>query len=244
MIVNLSDYRTNNFSQNGEDGVIEKIFEIAGIKSGFLVEFGAWDGIYYSNARHHFLNNPAFNLLMIEPNPDRFEQLKNNYPEPTAILVNSYVHFDKSPTLNDIFSEKNISDIALLSIDVDGDDFDIWKSLDTERFRPKVVIIEFGKWQNSELLEDMQSYFDSCGYELVCITGNFIFVDRKLGISSSYQPSNRNIHDLMKTSGLPEYDQFYGLIDQDEVNSRNVLKETQNDIYCKQAGPQTIEYLK
>lgn len=240
MIINLSDYRTNNFSQNGEDGVIAKLFEIAGIKSGFLVEFGAWDGIYYSNARHHFLNNPAFNLLMIEPNPDRFAELQKNYPEPTAILVNSYVHFDKSPNLNDIFAEKNISDIALLSIDVDGDDFDIWKSLDTTIYRPKIVIIEFGKWQDKQALEDMQNHFNSRGYQLICVTGNFIFIDNKLGIFSS--PMDQNIHEFMKTSGLPEYDQYHGLISQQEVDARNVRKETELDIYCKQAGPQNIEY--
>ncbi len=52
--INLSNYRINYFSQFGEDGVIEKLFEIAGINTGYLVEFGAWDGIYLSNTYYHF----------------------------------------------------------------------------------------------------------------------------------------------------------------------------------------------
>ena len=233
---NLSEYRVNHFSQNGEDGVIEKIFEIAGIKNGFLVEFGAWDGIHFSNTRHHYLTK-RFKILLIEPDPVRYWELEKNYPERSAILINSFVNIDKYPTLNDIFDLNKVENIALLSIDVDGEDVEIWKTLDTNTFRPKVVVIEFSKWQDKEALDDFAKVFYDKGYDLVHVTGNFIFVDRNLGITSQ-----SDIHSLMRCSGLPEYDNFFGLISDEEVVQRNIRKETEKDIYCRQAGEQVIEF--
>ena len=37
-------------TQRGEDGIIEKIFEIVGATNRYCVEFGAWDGKLYSSA--------------------------------------------------------------------------------------------------------------------------------------------------------------------------------------------------
>ena len=42
-------YAKNLYSQNGEDGIIEKILDDLDIKKGIVIEFGAWDGIYISN---------------------------------------------------------------------------------------------------------------------------------------------------------------------------------------------------
>jgi hypothetical protein len=45
------------FSQFGEDGVIEKIFEIIEPGPKFCVEFGAYDGIINSNMRNLIVNH-------------------------------------------------------------------------------------------------------------------------------------------------------------------------------------------
>lgn len=39
----LSSVVKNVYSQNGEDGIIEKIFEVIGTISRICIEFGAWD---------------------------------------------------------------------------------------------------------------------------------------------------------------------------------------------------------
>jgi len=39
---NLITYRNNIFSENGEDGIIEKIFSEIKPKSNLCCEFGAW----------------------------------------------------------------------------------------------------------------------------------------------------------------------------------------------------------
>ncbi len=45
----LQKFNRKVTSQRGEDGIIEKIFEIAGAANRYCVEFGAWDGKLYSN---------------------------------------------------------------------------------------------------------------------------------------------------------------------------------------------------
>ena len=43
-------YRKNHFSQNGEDGIIEKVIEQLNLTEKLYVcEFGAWDGKFLSN---------------------------------------------------------------------------------------------------------------------------------------------------------------------------------------------------
>src|ERR1700733_8311048 len=50
--INLRSYEKRLISQNGEDGVIEKIFNIIGTKSAYYVEFGAGDGHLCSNTKY------------------------------------------------------------------------------------------------------------------------------------------------------------------------------------------------
>jgi hypothetical protein len=45
----LNAFARDIASQCGEDGIIQKIFEIIGCENRWCVEFGAWDGMKYSN---------------------------------------------------------------------------------------------------------------------------------------------------------------------------------------------------
>ena len=44
-------YYGNNYSQAGQDGIINEILRRLNINDGVFVEFGGWDGIYLSNCR-------------------------------------------------------------------------------------------------------------------------------------------------------------------------------------------------
>ncbi len=48
----LLEFKDNNYSQTGEDGVIKKILEILPENDNWCVEFGAWDGIFLSNVKN------------------------------------------------------------------------------------------------------------------------------------------------------------------------------------------------
>jgi hypothetical protein len=65
-------------SQRGEDGVIAKIFEIAGADNQYCVEFGAWDGKLYSNT-WNLLKNNGWSGLQIEASPEKFKELEAEY---------------------------------------------------------------------------------------------------------------------------------------------------------------------
>jgi hypothetical protein len=78
---------------------------------------------------------------MIEADPFKYGLLCNNMKEHGVICVNAFVRPEGKNKLDNVLSLTPIpKEFDLLSIDVDGDDYHIWKSL--EAYHPKVVIIE------------------------------------------------------------------------------------------------------
>nr|VFK56978.1 MAG: Methyltransferase FkbM domain-containing protein [Candidatus Kentron sp. TUN]VFK64726.1 MAG: Methyltransferase FkbM domain-containing protein [Candidatus Kentron sp. TUN] len=129
-------------SQTGEDGVIDKIFEIIGPTNRVCVEFGAWDGKTLSNT-YNLIRNKHWDGLLIEGNPDKYQQLTQTYANVArANCVCGLVEISGLNSL-DAYLERNRlpSDPDLLSIDIDGNDYHVWSSL--ERFRPRIIICEF-----------------------------------------------------------------------------------------------------
>ncbi len=49
MVEDLAAHERSAYSQCGEDGVIERLFELFGATHRHFVEFGAKDGVAYSN---------------------------------------------------------------------------------------------------------------------------------------------------------------------------------------------------
>lgn len=138
----LQDHSRNVFSQFGEDGIIERIFRVIPEPSHTCVEFGAWDGIHLSNTRN-LIANHGWSAVLIEGNAAKFPALvKNNAPYPQVTCLNRWVRLDPPDTIDEILATTSLPvDFDLLSIDTDGNDYHFWKSL--ERYRPRVVVIEF-----------------------------------------------------------------------------------------------------
>ena len=90
--MNLLEFRKDVYSSTGNDGIIEKIFEILQIKNGVFVEFGAWDGIKGSNCRKLF--EEGWSGVFIEPDKPRYQSLEENYRQFENIsCINSPVGF-------------------------------------------------------------------------------------------------------------------------------------------------------
>lgn len=204
-MTNYYNYASNVHSQNGEDGIIKKIFEVLDINDGFVCEFGACDGIHLSNTHNIYKNNDKFIPILIEPEKDQFEQMKASLESvEDKNVLNVFVSPDKKTDncLDKILDNLNRKDLLtkfrLLSIDVDSCDYEIWDSLET--YRPTVVIIEVNSSYPPEL-EVYPCYPSGAsagivnklakkkGYELVCHTGNLIFVTKeefsKLGMKDN-----------------------------------------------------------
>jgi hypothetical protein len=141
----LLEYSHNIESQKGEDGIIHQIFKILpASENRYCVEFGAWDGKYLSNC-FNLVHNLKWFGLFIEANDSKFDQLLRNHGSNSKVLcLKRFVEFDGPNRLDNLIDEANFPiDFDLLSIDIDGADYFIWESV--ERFRPRIVVIEFNE---------------------------------------------------------------------------------------------------
>lgn len=183
----LTDFSGNVFSQNGEDGILEKIFELIGVTTNTCIEFGAWDGFHLSNTANLWTH--GWKGILIEGVTERYEALKANVREYDCVCINAYVSRDGEHSLESILKFNAIGfDVDLLSIDIDGDDYYILNSLD--RLRPRVIVCEYNPTipAMADIFADYGSNFgasvaalnriaESKGYMLVALTEtNCIFV--------------------------------------------------------------------
>jgi hypothetical protein len=138
----LQEFCKNVTTQRGEDGIVEKIFEIIGATNRYCVEFGAWDGKLYSST-WNLLNNHRWGGLLIEANEVKFAELEGAYRGNDQVAtLNTLVEQEGEASLDAILTRAGAPvDLDFLCIDVDGVDWHIWNSL-TE-FLPKVILIEF-----------------------------------------------------------------------------------------------------
>ena len=137
----LIEYRNQGYSQSGEEGIVARIFDVLGINDGFCCEFGAWDGKHLSNTRA--LMEKGWRGLMIEADGERFVDLKKTYPpESNAICLCEFVDANKN-SLAQIAKRSGVGDrFDFLSIDIDGLDYEIFRSLDQFEKAPLVVCVE------------------------------------------------------------------------------------------------------
>lgn len=187
----LVKYRRNVHSMSGEDGVIAEIMRRLGTAKGWFCEFGALDGKHASNC--YRLLRRGWSGVMIEGDPSHYSSLAHRaakFPGRLHVLERYVSHIHGHPDcLDAILSETPIpKDFEILSIDIDGYDYQVWKTL--VAYRPVLVIIEV----DSSILPGVMSVYGeaaagrgtsfsamlelgrSKGYELVAHTGNMFFV--------------------------------------------------------------------
>ena len=138
----LAQYCSNVFSQAGEDGIINKIFEIIGVESKLAVEFGAWDGFHFSNTAALWGQDYTWKGVLIEGDLERFKELKRNTSLFNVLALQEWVGVGPHDCLEAILSRAGITQtIDILSIDIDGNDYHIFVSLDT--IRPRLIVCEY-----------------------------------------------------------------------------------------------------
>ena len=204
----LLKLRNDVFSQNGEDGIINRVLDLCSISDGWACEFGAWDGVFLSNS-YNLVKNRAFKAVLIEGDASRFKSLiATSELHPGQIIpINSYVsdNSDTNVSLDYLLSTTQIpNDFDLLSIDIDSYDYLVWKNL--KRYKPKVVVIEINSgvdplredWYSGNVdVGQGTSYLPmlkmgkDLGYTLLCHTGNMIFLrDDLLKLINYKAPEN------------------------------------------------------
>ena len=222
-------YRKNYFSQNGEDGIIEKLFEQLNLKQNlFVCEFGAWDGIYLSNT-FYFVTKYNATALMIEGDEQKYRDLeKTSLINKNIIPIKKFVRPNGDDSLDKILEENKFPiNFDLLSIDIDSNDLEVWESC--IKFKPKIVIIEI----NSNLTPDI---IQKHNIKLGLIGNSFkstLEVSRKKGYSPIVHIGNLILlkneflekinfdKDLLKN---PEKLFIYDWVDNDKINKNLIIK--------------------
>ena len=127
------------FSQWGEDGYLRWLLERVAVPDKRFVEFGVES---YEEANTRFLlTDFGWSGLVIDGSDDQVEQIRrsriywlHNLKVETAFIT--------TDNINDLFAKHGMTgDIGLLSVDVDGVDYHLWKAMTVAQ--PRVVVAEY-----------------------------------------------------------------------------------------------------
>jgi len=127
------------FSQFGDDGIIQWLVDSLNITNKIFVEFGVED-YRESNTRFLMMNNNWSGFVM-DGCIENINRLKSQYYYWQYDLSAQAVFITKD-NINLLIESKNLpKDIGILCIDLDGNDYYIWKALNV--ILPIIVIIEY-----------------------------------------------------------------------------------------------------
>lgn len=186
-MVPLWKFLHNYYSQAGEDGIILEICRRLHISYGYFIDIGAGDCGELSNTRHLILEGWAGVLIEAD------EEKHKRCIEVAGSIVKSICAKVTAENVNELITGHPID---FCSIDIDGNDYWIWKAL---KDKPKIICIEYNpqiwdygkavtiayepgfKWDGSAYYgASARALYDlgrSMGYTLVWATNvNMIFV--------------------------------------------------------------------
>jgi hypothetical protein len=138
----LSEFGFRAFSQHDEDGILLFILSVIGTTNKLFVEIGCGNGVECNTA--NLTLNHAWHGLLIDGDPRNIEEARAFYDEAQdskhfpPVCVNARVFPEN---VNDILRAHGFAgEIDLLSLDIDGFDWWVLKSLDC--VSPRVLVIE------------------------------------------------------------------------------------------------------
>lgn len=138
IIDSLHEVEFKVFSQWGDDGIIQWLINNLDIREKSFVEFGV-ENYSESNTRFLLMNDNWSGLIM-DGSEKKVKQIHNSYYYWKYDLTAKAAFVDRE-NINGLISEKFQNRIGLLHIDIDGNDYWIWKAI--EVVIPDIVIVEY-----------------------------------------------------------------------------------------------------
>lgn len=177
----LHPYEAQVCSQNGEDGVILEIFKRIGVGTRTFVEIGVGDGRENNTA---FLLSLGWQGYWIDGSDSFVATLKEKGYDKSEFIRFKVALVDRE-NIEALFSVLAVPvQVDLLSIDIDQNTYHIWSAL--ERFRPRVVVIEYNStippdidWKVTYAAERVWDWSNNFGASLKA----FELLGRRLGYS-------------------------------------------------------------
>lgn len=113
-----------------------------------------------------FYENPAYNGCIYRENI------------PSKLLYSKKI---RSKTLTDKLNAEKFTNINFLSIDAEGNDFNVLISLDLKKIRPQIIIVEsFSKDVLSDLSSEISKYLLNNDYKYFCRTvTNSLYISKE-----------------------------------------------------------------
>lgn len=139
--VRLNEWAADSYSQGGEDGMIAELLRRLGIEHGVCVEVGAHDGFTFSNTARLW-HDLGWRGVLIEPHPGRHRQLIARSEGRDTVVLRRAVATEGEDCLSALLLATGTNpQVDVLSIDVDGDDIGILRSLPPVRAR--ILVVEY-----------------------------------------------------------------------------------------------------
>ncbi len=204
-------YEKKIFSQNGEDGILEFIFSKIGTTNKFSVEFGVGNGFECNTV--YFLEKKGWDGLMMDYGADQNIQWKSviekawsnknlgliDNIKKDVKFIKKILNRSKRSTqfkrdvknervtaenIQNLFKKYNVPEsFDLLSIDIDYNDYWVWKAITD--YSPRVVVIEYNSSippnESRVVPYDPDAYWDGTNY-----FGASLLALKNLGLMKGY----------------------------------------------------------
>lgn len=130
----MDQYEQSIYSQQGEDGVIARIFELIGTDTKFAVDIGAYDGRITSNVMA--LEEQGWSACKIEGGEiaDTEEAKRNGV----------HKHWVSRENVVELMQQYDVpKNFDFLSLDIDSIDYHVLKALLASGYRPRSMVTEY-----------------------------------------------------------------------------------------------------
>ena len=139
MVDNLRDVEFKAFSQFGEDGIIQYLIHRIPVPNGAFIEFGVED--YTEANTRYLLKHDNWRGLVIDGGRGNVGVIREDRVSVHHDLT-SVCAFVTAENIDALIAGAGFSgDIGLLSIDIDGNDYWVWKAITA--VSPRIVVCEF-----------------------------------------------------------------------------------------------------
>lgn len=136
----LSSKEFRVYSQWGDDGIIQFLVYRLKIQNKQFIEFGV--GNYFESNTHFLLVNNNWSGFIIDGSEKCMDIVRQSDFFWRYDLTIKAAFIDTN-NINELLEHSHFSNIGLLHIDLDGNDYWILESINLERYNPDILILEY-----------------------------------------------------------------------------------------------------
>jgi hypothetical protein len=178
----LNHFEFKAFSQSGEDGILREIFRRIGTTSKSFIEIGVGDGTENNTV---FLLHTGWVGSWFEANSDRVRSIRAHFGHEIGPGRLRVTEARVSPNNVRSLLREAVGDsqIDLLSLDIDGNDYWVWRAV--ADIRPRVVVIEYNATWGPEA-EWIMAYQPGAASDNTSYHGASLAALNRLGLEMGY----------------------------------------------------------